>query len=106
MADEAQSLVIVTERMERCRRRDSCEDEGPEPALMMLGRSSGRPERLNRSGGACSRSVPKRVTGSANGCRNLVEKRWWGHYAVGTLDPDLQGPLDWAEGSNMILMVE
>lgn len=92
MADEAQSLVIVPERMERRRRRDSCEDEGPEPALMMLVRWSGRPERLNRSGGACSRSVPKCGTGSANGCRNVVEIRWWGQHVVGTLDPDLPGP--------------
>lgn len=71
MADEAQSLVIVPERMERRRRRDSCEDEGPEPALMMSARSSGRPERLNRSGGAWSRRIPKCVTGSANRCRNF-----------------------------------
>lgn len=90
MADEAQSLVIVPERMEGRRGGDSCEDEGPEPALMMSVRSRGRPERLNWSGGACSRSVPKCGTGSANGCRNVVEIRWWGHHAGGTLDPDLQ----------------
>lgn len=71
MADEAQCLVIVTERIERRRRRDSSEGEGPEPALMMLVRTSGRPERVNRSGGACTRSVPECVAGSAKGWCDL-----------------------------------
>lgn len=81
VADEAQSLVIVTERTERRRRRDSSEGEGPEPALMMLVRASGRPERVNRSGGACTRSVPECVTGSAKGwCDLRMGAGVWGQF--------------------------